>query len=149
MDNNQSSDSRADGITSDMSEAEVEYKILAAGKTAPRITPELIDNLIASKFFFRCHHAIQGTFHHAEYENLNEADPEKLSTLTFCVLVLKNGFSVIGESNCVSPENFDFAIGRDIAYKNAREKIWVLEGYRLTNDMWLSNSALSATPKEN
>lgn len=54
-----------------------------------------------------------------------------LGLLTFCVLVLRNGFTVTGESACASPENFDPQIGRDIAFKNAREKIWPLEGYLL------------------
>ena len=54
-----------------------------------------------------------------------------LHLLTFCVIVLRNGFTVTGESACASPENFDPQIGRDIARKNAREKIWALEGYLL------------------
>ena len=39
--------------------------------------------------------------------------------LTFCVLVLRNGFTVTGESACASPENFDAEIGRRIARENA------------------------------
>ena len=52
------------------------------------------------------------------------------STLTICVLTLKSGFVVTGESACISPENFDAQIGREIAYNNAFEKLWQLEGYR-------------------
>jgi hypothetical protein len=48
-----------------------------------------------------------------------------------CCLTLKNGFTVTGESACASPENFDAELGRKIAFKNAREKIWQLEGYLL------------------
>ena len=51
--------------------------------------------------------------------------------LTICVLSLENGFTVTGESACASPENFDRIIGQKIAYENAREKIWMLEGYLL------------------
>lgn len=51
--------------------------------------------------------------------------------LTVCCLVLRNGFTVTGESACASPENFDAEIGRKIAYDNARSKIWQLEGYLL------------------
>lgn len=51
--------------------------------------------------------------------------------LTFCVLVLRNGFTVTGESACASPENFDDEIGRKIARQNAVAKIWPLEGYLL------------------
>ena len=53
------------------------------------------------------------------------------STLTICRLTLVNGFIVTGESACASPENFNVEIGRQIAFDNAREKIWVLEGYLL------------------
>ena len=54
-----------------------------------------------------------------------------LGLLTFCVLVLKNGFTVTGESACASPENFDAELGRKIARKNAVEKCWPLMGYAL------------------
>jgi hypothetical protein len=54
-----------------------------------------------------------------------------LDLLTFCVLVLRNGFTVTGESACASPENFDPEIGRKIARKNAVAKIWPLMGYEL------------------
>lgn len=57
--------------------------------------------------------------------------PQALMLLTFCVLVLKNGFTVTGESACASPENFDAEIGRKIARQNAVEKIWPLMGYAL------------------
>ena len=54
-----------------------------------------------------------------------------LDLLTFCVLVLKNGFTVTGESACASPENFDAELGRKIARQNAVQKIWPLMGYQL------------------
>ena len=54
-----------------------------------------------------------------------------ISELTFCVLVLKNGFIVTGESACASPENFDAEIGCKIARENAKQKMWSLMGYAL------------------
>jgi hypothetical protein len=62
-----------------------------------------------------------------EYDN----DPTALYLLTFCVLTLRNGFTVTGESACASPENFDVQIGRAIARENAVQKIWPLLGYEL------------------
>ena len=56
---------------------------------------------------------------------------EALGLLTFCVLILRNGFAVTGESACASPENFDAAIGRKIARQNAVGKVWPLMGYAL------------------
>ena len=55
----------------------------------------------------------------------------QLSLLTFCVIVLRNGFTVTGESACASPENFNAEIGRQIARQNAVAKIWPLLGYEL------------------
>lgn len=49
--------------------------------------------------------------------------PEGLDSLTFCVLTLRNGFTVTGESACASPENFDAEIGRKIARQNAVQKV--------------------------
>lgn len=60
---------------------------------------------------------------------------EALSLLTFCVLVLRNGFTVTGESACASPENFDTEIGRTIARQNAVQKIWPLMGYALKDKL--------------
>ena len=57
--------------------------------------------------------------------------PQSLNMLTFCVLVLKNGFTVTGESACASPENFDAELGRKIARQNAVAKVWPLMGYEL------------------
>jgi hypothetical protein len=54
-----------------------------------------------------------------------------ISTLTVCVLVLQNGFTVVGESACASPENFDIELGKRISRDNAKQKIWPLLGYML------------------
>ena len=48
-----------------------------------------------------------------------------------CVLTLKNGFNVSGESACASPEIFDEAVGKSIARRNAKDKLWSLLGYQL------------------
>ena len=62
---------------------------------------------------------------------MHESRTADLSLLTFCVLVLRNGFTVTGESACASPENFDAEIGRKVARENAINKIWPLMGYEL------------------
>ena len=61
--------------------------------------------------------------------------------LTVCCLTLKNGYTVTGESACASPENFNEEIGQRIAYTNAREKIWALEGYLLKNELYCGSLA--------
>lgn len=107
-------------------EQSTEAAIAKAGKTAQRVTPEHIDAAIVGEYFFTAGEAV------AEINGGPAAEhDQQLSLLTFCILVLRNGFTVTGESACASPENFDPQIGRDIARRNAREKIWLLEGYLL------------------
>ena len=57
--------------------------------------------------------------------------PSSLCLLTICVLVLKNGFTVLGFSTYINPEVFDAEIGRSIARENAIEKVWPLLGFSL------------------
>lgn len=73
----------------------------------------------------------------AMLEHVMQPQPghESLGLLTFCVLILKNGFTVTGESACASPENFDAELGRKIARQNAVQKIWPLMGYALKNSL--------------
>ena len=53
------------------------------------------------------------------------------TTMTVCCLTLENGYNVLGDSACVSPEYFDAALGESLAYEKAKDKIWALEGYLL------------------
>ncbi len=53
------------------------------------------------------------------------------STVTLCNITLNNGYSVRGESACVDPRNFNVEIGKGLAYKQAFDKLWPLEGYLL------------------
>lgn len=58
-------------------------------------------------------------------------NPKLAPTLTICVLLLKNGFSLRGESACADPRMFDEAKGREFARRDAIQKAWPLEGYLL------------------
>ena len=116
-------------------DAEIEAQIQAKGLTAPRVTQQRINDVIASEHYFTAAEGVLGMLAAdgvppTPYEKANAA-PATLRLLTFCVLVLNNGFTVTGESACASPENFDAQIGRDLARQNARQKIWALEGYLL------------------
>jgi hypothetical protein len=62
------------------------------------------------------------------------------TTLTFCILHMENGFTVTGKSACVDTRNFNEEIGRNIAYRNAFEKLWELEGYLLAERMFEAGS---------
>lgn len=114
-----------------MSDKEIEQEILAKGKTAARVTPADVQANIVGEYYFTASEGVQATLHKQdELTRLTGAHGE-LALLTFCVLVLKNGFTVTGESACASPENFDEEIGRKIARQNAEQKIWPLMGYEL------------------
>ena len=111
-------------------------KGIDAKAVAPRVTPADIDANIVSEHYFTARDgrrgAIQdGTYEGRERPEFGESDLARLDLLTFCVLVLRNGFTVTGESACASPENFDAEIGRKVARQNAIEKIWPLMGYEL------------------
>ena len=108
-------------------DAGIEAEIQAKGLTAPRITPADIEANITSEHYFTASQAIAGA--HYQIHDANDKGP--LALLTFCVLVLKNGFTVTGESACASPENFDADVGRKIARTNAVNKVWPLMGYQL------------------
>lgn len=120
---------------------EIEQEIQEKGLTAPRITPNEIENNIASEHYFT---AAQGDAKAIEDEAFSGGSldasasrpiPDALRLLTFCVLVLRNGFTVTGESACASPENFDAELGRKIARRNAVGKVWPLMGYELRSKL--------------
>lgn len=111
----------------------IENEIQAKGKTAPRVTPaDIEDNILYETHFTAAQGALAAD---------GDAGHESLALLSICVLVLRNGFTVTGESACASPENFDAEIGRKIARQNAVAKVWPLMGYALKNE--LSRPALT------
>lgn len=96
------------------SEQEIEAEIQRKGLNAPRLTPDDIDAVIASE----------------SYTVLPSG------RTTICELTLRNGFTVTGESSCVSIDNFDAEIGRKIARDDARDKVWQLEAYLLRDRLF-------------
>lgn len=90
---------------------EVEQMIEQAGLTAPRVTPGHIDTLMREAR--AQYHVFPGT------------------TLTVCCLTLPNGYVLVGTSAAASPENFNREIGEKIAFQEARDQAWHLEGYLL------------------
>ena len=111
-----------------MSDHDIEKEIQAKGLTAPRVTPDDVEANIASEFYFT---ATEGVLGASEMGTAPAGRASSLDLLTFCVLVLRNGFTVTGESACASQENFDAEVGRKIARSNAVQKIWPLMGYEL------------------
>ena len=108
----------------------IEKEIQAKCLTAPRITPADIEANISSEHYFTAQEGVNGSVSHGAKQ------VKALGLLTFCVIVMRNGFTVTGESACASPENFDAEIGRKIARQNAIENIWPLMGYELRTKLF-------------
>lgn len=87
-------------------EQQIEKEIQGKGLNAPRLSPADIDAAIVSETY--------------------TVLPSGKAMV--CELILRNGFSVRGESACVSKANFNEEIGRKISYEDARNKVWMLEG---------------------
>ncbi len=114
-------------------DAGIEAEIQAKGKIAARVTPADIESEIIDELYFTARQASIGL-------DTSPDDRPRIATaahrlLTFCVLTLRNGFTVTGESACASPENFDEGIGQKVARANAVQKVWPLLGFRLRDQL--------------
>lgn len=69
---------------------------------------------------------------------VKRSDLGPLMRLTICVVVMRNGYTVIGKSAPASPENFDAALGQRFAYEDAVRQLWPLMGYALRELLALS-----------
>lgn len=116
-----------------MRDQQIEKEIVAKGLNAPRITPADIKAIIKSEHYFTAYQGAKSN----RITRDEPADSEALKLLTFCVLVLQNGFTVTGASACVSPENFDAEIGQKVAKDTAVAKIWPLLGYALKDHLYM------------
>lgn len=102
-----------------------EHAIQRAGMTAPRITPDQVNDLMS-----RVHidtSVLPGTTTTVAAANLVSKDGKR----TFCL--------ALGHSACVSPENFNAQIGADIATSKAtqmaKDKLWELLGFGLFQEL--------------
>ncbi len=143
-----------------MNRQAIEQEIQDKGLTAPRVTLEDIEENIDTECFFvaadahrfewltrddqiarDAQRSVLASMATRSYSgacidiDANNPIPKPLKLLTFCVLVLRNGFTVTGESACASAENFDAELGRKIARQQAVEKIWPLMGYELRSKL--------------
>lgn len=97
----------------------------AVGRTAPRVSLDDIKENIAGEYYTTADKAFDGC-----------PISDSLKLLTICVLVLKNGFTIIGKSAPASAENFDADLGRKLAYDDAVKQIWPLMGYELRERLY-------------
>ena len=105
----------------------------AAGRTAPRVSLDDIKANIVSQYTFTGSGAI----------GPDVPGHPSLDLLTICLLVLRNGFTIIGKSAPASPANFDYDLGAKLAFEDAVRQVWPLMGYSL-RDRLSDNAARAA-----
>jgi len=97
---------------------EEEAEPMVVPPAAPLVTQKTVDDEVVNVY----------------YRNLGSAlkTPDgPAANVTLCVLILRNGFVVIGKSACVHRENFDEEIGQRLAYEDARRQVGPFMGWRL------------------
>lgn len=98
-----------------------------------RVTADALEANIVSKHWFTALEAARTAPEVIE----DETSVQALGLLTICVLVLQNGFTVLGQSACADPSMFNEEIGRRLAETDAKQKIWPLMGYNLKQEIFL------------
>lgn len=93
------------------------------------VSKESIEAKIKSVYYFNGADAVKSAL--VNPSALPADDLANLGLVTYCVIILENGFKVEGVSACVDPTIYDEWKGRQYAYENAFNKIWELEGYLL------------------
>lgn len=99
------------------------------------VTPADIEANITSEHYFTAWDGVLMTLPEdmfRDIQKLGGPGPKEclpLRALTFCVLVLRNGHTVAGESHCQDPDKFDAQIGRNEARKDAINKFWPMAVY--------------------
>lgn len=110
----------------------VEMEIQDRGLSAPRVSLDNVNDEILREHYFTAAEAIG--------LGMDPETPEAL--LTICVLVLRNGFTVTGESACASPANFNAELGRKLARDKAVGKAWAFMGFRLRDRLTVRGMAI-------
>lgn len=107
---------------------------MCALQRAPRVSLSDIEGAIKYRFDMNAGEAVGVVCGHCiEPDCTSSYDDLKL--LSICILVMKNGFTIIGKSAPASAENFDGEIGRKFAYEDAVRQIWPLMGFALRDKL--------------
>ncbi len=102
----------------------------ASFAVAPRVALADIEAAIKYRFDLNGADIIGSTAHHkVEKDGSSSMDSTRL--LSICLLVMKNGFTVVGKSAPASAENFNAEYGKKLAYEDAIRQLWPLMGFAL------------------
>jgi len=105
-------------VTLEASDQEAE----AVATGDPRVTLSDMEDLIAARYDTTGYRAVGDS---------SPKEVESLTILSICILVLKNGFTLVGTSAPASAANFNAEFGRKLAYEHAIRQLWPLAGYAL------------------
>lgn len=101
-----------------MDSLQVTDKAAADVAVAPRVQLKDIEAAIAQRY------DVTG-------DKVVPSGPVPLALLSICILVMKNGFTIIGKSAPASADNFNAELGRKFAYEDAIRQLWPLMGFAL------------------
>ena len=102
---------------------------LIAKAIGPRVTKGELEANVAGYGVFNVHEALTA---------LGVPALEATKLLTIAVVTTQNGFTVVGESACAWPANYDKDIGQRLALSDAKGKLWALMGYELKSKVVLA-----------
>lgn len=107
-------------------EIDLEVRLRELKLEEPRVTPEMVDSMIAERTFtlLPCKKAM------------------------ICTMTLTNGFKLFGKNATVSPGNFNLALAEELSYKDAREQLWPFAGFLLAEDLFRGNAPLTPEQRE-
>ena len=108
------------------------------------VTLEQVNSEIASVYYFTGLEGVAG--HWNMSPPLPSSDYVRLECLTFCVMLLRNGFMVTGVSSCAITEENNPGLGRDAAYDDALSKVFELYAFKLRDTMYPDTVIAAAEP---
>ncbi len=108
-----------------MSGIQVTDQEAAAVAKAPRVALADIEAAISCRYDITADRAIAGM-----------PDHPSLKLLSICILVMNNGFAVIGKSAPAAADNFNAELGRKFAYEDAIRQLWPLMGFALRDKLF-------------
>jgi hypothetical protein len=101
----------------------------ASFAVAPRVSLADIKDAIARAYYYNAGVVVR------ECSN-DVAPPPSLDVLSICLIVMKNGFTIIGKSAPASAENFNQEYGFKLAYEDAVRQIWPHMGFALRDKLY-------------
>jgi hypothetical protein len=101
----------------------------AANASAPRASLASMEAKISARYDFTADKAI----------GPDTPAVASLGLLSICLIVMQNGFTIIGKSAPASAANFNAELGRKLAYEDAIRQLWPLEGYALRERLAAEN----------